>query len=176
MMISLPAQSVLYAVITKSVGSGFRVLDERFSPPDKQLSAIKREGVLLGVTTLLTTGIQFLFTTILSSTLKKKPVLAHHELLLRAVMTAPALIFAEWLSREMVPKNRHNAMTPLADPSSKFSVFMKEKQWGTPLLPSTSPALNGSGTPSLSGNIPGTTSNKVDANLPFRGGRASFYV
>lgn len=103
--LSNPVQSILYALITKSVGSGFRVWEDSRYRPDQLPGTLKREGVLLGLTTVVTTGVQMLFTKVLSSTLQKKPGLSQHELLLRALVTAPALIFAEWVSRELSPKN-----------------------------------------------------------------------
>jgi hypothetical protein len=102
--LSNPVQSILYALITKSVGSGFRVWEDSRYRPEQLSGTLKREGVLLGLTTVVTTGVQMLFTKVLSSTLQKKPGLSQHELLLRALVTAPALIFAEWVSRELSPK------------------------------------------------------------------------
>jgi hypothetical protein len=104
MLISAPAQSILYAVITKGVGSGYRVADDWNGPPPRLQKTLKREGTLLALTTGATAGIQMLFTKVLSSTLSKRPGLAAHELVLRALVTAPALIFAEWMSRKISPK------------------------------------------------------------------------
>lgn len=104
MFLSPTAQSVLYAVITKSVGSGFRVKDDWKAPTPVRLKTLKREAVLLGLTTVFTTGIQHLFTKTLTGALRKNPRLAGFELILRTLLTAPALVVAEIVSRKMAPK------------------------------------------------------------------------
>lgn len=127
MYISAPLQSIAYAVITKSVGSSFRVIDDWSGPREKTLSTVKREGILLALTTLFTTGIQLLFTKLLSSTLLKRPGLLHHELLMRAVVTAPALFFAEWISRKIAPKNYVSHPPANISPPIHFSAFTQSK-------------------------------------------------
>ena len=84
-VLSTPLQSVLYAVITKSVGSGFRVRDDWSAPAEVRKATLKRESMLLGLTTLFTAGIQMLFSTALRPLLKTSPALARYELLLRAL-------------------------------------------------------------------------------------------
>ncbi len=122
--ISSPVQSVIYAVVTKSIGSGFRVTDDWNGPTPRLMNTLKRESTLLGLTTLMTTGIQMLFTRILSSTLQSKPGWAQHELLLRALVTAPALIFAEWTSRQLAPKDYPPGQPHLVTPKS-FGPFVQ---------------------------------------------------
>jgi hypothetical protein len=131
--LSNPVQSIFYALITKSVGSGFRVWEDSRYRPNQLQGTLKREGVLLGLTTVVTTGVQMLFTKVLSSTLQKKPGLSQHELLLRALVTAPALIFAEWVSRELSPKNDKR--------DSRRSLAIEHEFWnGRPINTSFGPA------------------------------------
>lgn len=144
MQISYPVQSVLYAVVTKSVGSGFRVADDWSSPPEKLAETAKREGILLLLTTALTTGIQVLFTRFLSTAIQKSAFLARHDLLMRAAVTAPVLIFAEWLSRAMAPRNTAEVPPPVYPPNtfyqhSRYTPFTLPKTTGSSYHQDNSP-------------------------------------
>lgn len=105
MSISYPIQSVLYAVGTKSIGSGFRVADDWNASPERLARTVTRESILLGLTTVSTTAIQVLFTKTVVPFLQRRPALNRFDLILRGLVTVPALIFAEWISRAMAPKD-----------------------------------------------------------------------
>lgn len=101
-MISPLAQSVAYALITKSVGSGFRVVDDLKAPNGIKANTLGREATLLGLTTVFTTALQKLLTPVIQSSAK----LMRNELLVRAIFTAPALAIAEHTSRLFYPKHK----------------------------------------------------------------------
>ena len=117
MFLSPTAQSVMYAVITKSVSSGFRIKDDWRAPLAVKSKTMEREAVLLGLTTVFTTAIQHLFTKTLSGMLKKNPRLAGLELIFRTILTAPALIVAEIASRKMAPKPKWDKHPLLSSPA-----------------------------------------------------------
>lgn len=97
-------QSILYGVITKSIGSGFRVKDDWQAPPEIRNSTIKREAILLGLTTGFTTMTQSIFSGAFGKVLERNPRLKSYELLLRAGFTAIGIIMAEMTSRATAPK------------------------------------------------------------------------
>lgn len=101
-MISPLVQSVGYALITKSVGSGYRVLDDLKAPHGIKGNTIGREATLLGLTTLFTTALQKIVTPVIKMSTKTM----RNELLIRALFTAPALVIAEYVSRFFYPKHQ----------------------------------------------------------------------
>ncbi len=98
------AQSVLYGVITKSIGSIFRVTDDLQAPPRVLRTTAIREGILLGLTTLYTTFTQMVFSGVLGKVIHRNPGLKNYELVLRAGFTAIGIMLAEITSRAMAPK------------------------------------------------------------------------
>lgn len=98
------AQSVLYGVITKSIGSIFRVTDDLQAPPKVLRTTAIREGILLGLTTLYTTFTQMVFSGVLGKVIHRNPGLKNYELVLRAGFTAIGIMMAEVTSRAMAPK------------------------------------------------------------------------
>jgi hypothetical protein len=50
-------QAIIFGVVTKSVGSIFRVKDDWNAPQQVLRNTVMREGLLLGLTTAFTTGI-----------------------------------------------------------------------------------------------------------------------
>lgn len=98
------AQSIMYGVITKSIGSIFRVADDKEAPRDILVNTFKREGILLGLTTLYTTFTQMVFSGTLGKIINRHPALKNYELVLRAGFTAVGIVMAEVTSRRMAPK------------------------------------------------------------------------
>jgi hypothetical protein len=98
-------QSILYAFITKSVGSVFRVRDDWQAPPQILRNTAEREGILLALTTVFTTATQFMLSPMLAPLLKRVPQLAKYELLFRAGANAAGIFVAEATSRLSAPKN-----------------------------------------------------------------------
>ena len=125
-------QSVLYGVITKSVGSVFRVKDDWQAPPEIRKNTIKREGILLALTTGFTTMTQSIFSGAFGKTLERNPKLKQYELLLRAGFTAIGIFMAEATSRATAPKtswaDRQAAQAKLGEndgPKAQGDVFQR---------------------------------------------------
>lgn len=110
-------QSILFGVITKSVGSIFRVVDDWQAPRPVMLNTVKRESLLLFLTTAFTTATQSAFSRFIMPLLKRAPRLKPYELLLRAAAASIGVLMAELTSRATAPKTKWNQRLNMISPS-----------------------------------------------------------
>jgi hypothetical protein len=97
-------QAIIFGVVTKSVGSIFRVKDDWEAPRQVLRNTVMREGLLLGLTTAFTTASQALFSKTISPVLARTPRLQPYELLFRAIAATGGIFLAEITSRAVAPK------------------------------------------------------------------------
>lgn len=101
-------ESIMIGVFTKAVGSVFRVIDDKQAraPKDILNTTIRRESLLLALTTAFTTLTQVLFTRLALPVLKKNPRLLPYELMLRIGATCGSIALAEVTSRQIAPTSK----------------------------------------------------------------------
>lgn len=96
-------QIALGALVTKSVGSIYRVRDVREAPPPIQKNVKHREAVILIVATLLGVPIQLIANTGKVKSLIAKSPVAKYSVLLQSALMAVALCVGEITGRYMTP-------------------------------------------------------------------------
>ncbi len=105
--LSYPTQSVIYSVLTKSVGSGFRIRDDWHAPKHVQQKTFQRELTLLSLLTASSAAIQLMIRPVI----RKHPGLKKTELVWCALATVPAQMFSEWFCRKQAPKPSWKKLT-----------------------------------------------------------------
>lgn len=128
-------QSVFYAVLTKGVGSGYRFYDDRHAPEHIRKNTLKRESILMGLVTAASVAINLCISPLFARVHRLKGM----ELILRGLATAPAFLFAEYVSRKTAPKlnwqkTAYYPMTRFGNPSQPPSPDNSGKSAGNTYL------------------------------------------
>ncbi|MEB3205949.1 MAG: hypothetical protein VKK59_01205 [Vampirovibrionales bacterium] len=125
MLLNSPAlQTALAAGFSRSVGSFFRVqVDQKqgINAAPKTVM-IEREGIMLGLTTVLSYATQLLFKTALGKQLMKSTLGMRAEPLLRALVALPGMFAAEVLSRRIAYRHASNVSSEKASSQTNLAV------------------------------------------------------